>query len=92
MSVKVPQTIVLEHPIEYGSQTITEIVIERRLKTGDLTGISASNQSVDDLIMVASRLCGQPTKVLKEMDLEDSVKIIALVTEFLAPFREIGGE
>ena len=92
MEIKTPHVIKLGHPVEHGSDVVEELHVERRMIAGDLTGIPASGQTVDHLLTVASRLTGQPMRVMKNLDMEDCAEVIKVITEFLAPFREIGSE
>ena len=92
MGTEIPHTIKLEYPIEFGKETITEILIARRMRVGDLSGVVAENQTADDMMTVASRLCEQPMKVIKTLDLVDWSKVIAIVKEFMVPFQETGSE
>lgn len=92
MDITIPHTITLGHPVQHGKDLVEELVIERRMIAGDLTGIPAANQTIDHLMLVGGRICGQPSAVMKKMDLEDAAEVVKLVSEFMAPFREIGSE
>lgn len=81
---KLPATIELAFPIEFGGKTITQINM-RRGTLGTLRGIKVSSvMPIDDLITIASRLSGQPVAVIERLDGEDAKEVIGHAANFYA--------
>jgi len=79
-----PVTVKLKHPIEFGKDTVIEELTFRRGRLGDLKGVVVQEHiPVDDLIMVAGRLCGQPAAVMAKLDEDDAGEVLALALGFL---------
>ncbi len=79
-----PVVVKLSQPVEFGQQTITELSFKRG-KLGDLKGMKVdATPSADQLMLIASRLCGQPAKVIESLDTEDSGEVIELALSFFA--------
>lgn len=79
-----PWTITLKYPVNFGDDRITSLVM-RRGKLGDLKGIKLGGEVVaDSLLMVASRMCNQPLKVIEGLDPEDAEEVLSLVLDFFA--------
>jgi hypothetical protein len=76
-------TVRLKHPIEFGSQTIEELVF-RRGRMGDLKGLALREDVIpwDSVMTIASRLCGQPTAVVERIDEEDAGAVVSLAVGF----------
>lgn len=84
-----PVTVNLKHPVSHGSERITSLSM-RRGKLGDLKGIKLGGEvPVDNLILVASRMTGQPTQVIEALDPEDAEEVLPVVLDFFA--RCLGG-
>lgn len=84
-----PKVIKLKHPIELGKETYTELTF-RRGRLGDLRGVKISKDvAVDDLIKIASRMCGETTGVLERLDVEDSGEVVAIALGFIG--QSLGG-
>ena len=83
-----PAVVKLDHPIEFGTETVGSLTF-RRGKLADLKGIKIDGvPTLDQLIMIASRMCGQPLKVLESLDSDDSGEVIEIVLSFFA--RSLG--
>lgn len=73
----------LQYPVQHGSEEITELRTERRLKAADLRGINfGENMSADDMMNIISRLFAQPLSVVKELDAVDLLAASAVVNSF----------
>ena len=84
-----PVTVTLEHPISYGDERIASLQF-RRGKMGDLKGMKLDGvPPVDQLLMLASRMCGQPLKVLEMLEDEDGAEVLEIALGFFA--RCLGG-
>lgn len=79
-----PVTVTLKHPIDHGSERITQLVF-RRGRMGDLKGVKLDGiPSVDQLLMIASRMCGQTTPVLDKLADEDGAEVLDVALFFFA--------
>jgi hypothetical protein len=79
-----PVTVKLKHPVDFGSERITSLEF-RRGRLGDLKGMKVDGvPPVDQLLLVASRLCGQPTKVLEMLEDDDGSEVLELALGFFA--------
>jgi hypothetical protein len=64
----------------------------RRGRMGDLKGITPDGMpTIDQLMLVASRMCGQPLKVIEKLDGEDGLEVMAIAMGFIARSLGIGG-
>lgn len=80
-----PVVVKLEHPVAHGSQVINELVL-RRGRVGDMRGVKFSGGgeiAATDLILIASRMAGQPTQVIEALDIDDAGKVMELAIDFL---------
>lgn len=85
-----PIKITLDTPIQYGSETITQVTIEHKPNAGDMVfamdEASAKDGSTKQgtLIMaLASRICDATPATLKMMDVSDFMKVSGVVSGFL---------
>lgn len=77
-----PRIITLAHPIDFGSQRITSLEF-RRGRLGDIKGLKLSEQvPTDQLITIASRMCGQLPAVLERLDVDDAAEVMAIALGF----------
>ena len=84
-----PRVITLKYPVDFGSQRITALEF-RRGRAGDLKGLKLGETiPTDQVLLVASRLCGQPLKVIESLDVDDSAEVMALALDFYG--RCLGG-
>lgn len=78
--------VTLRHPIAFGSETVSELRF-RRGRLGDLKGIALPSDAaavrMDDLILLAGRLCGQPPALIERLDEDDSGEVLALALGFI---------
>jgi hypothetical protein len=74
--------IALGSPVEFGSQRVTQLEI-RRGRFGDLKGLKLSDEvPIDHLLQLASRLTGQPQKVIEQLDADDAGEVMSLALDF----------
>ena len=77
-----PRVVTLKHAIEFGSEQIGSLTF-RRGKLGDLKGMKLSdNVPVEQLMAIASRMCGQPTAVLDRLDVDDAGEVVNIALDF----------
>jgi len=82
-----PITLKLSTPVEFGKQeTITELVF-RDGRAGDLRKLDpplkvGEHPSEDQLLTIAGRMCGQPSKVIDLLSAEDAGEAMSLALGF----------
>jgi len=85
-----PVLVTLKHPIDFGSDHITALEF-RRGRLGDLKGMRVDMvPTIDHLLMLASRLCGKPVKVLEMLSDEDAPLVVELALDFFGRCLEGG--
>jgi hypothetical protein len=73
---------ILQHPIEKGSETITELAF-REGRAADLRGTGIGNTILmDDMMLIASRMCGQSIQVIHKLEGEDAGEAIGRARAF----------
>jgi hypothetical protein len=79
-----PVVIELKHPFDLGSERITALTF-RRGRLGDLRGLRVDGiPPVDDLLLIASRLCGKPLLVIEKLEDDDASEVLAQALGFFA--------
>jgi len=78
-----PVVVKLAYPIEWGKQTIDSLSF-RRGTMGDLGSNTTPGEipTFDTLLLIASRLCGQPVAALKKLDPEDGAEVQLIALDF----------
>ena len=85
-----PVKLPLKHPIEHGSERISELEF-RRGRAGDMKGIALrDNLPADDLMLIAARLCGQTTKVIEKLDMDDVGEVTDIALDFYVKYLKAG--
>ena len=84
-----PRVITLQHPVQFASETITSLTF-RRGRAGDIKGLKLGETvPAEQLITIASRMCGKPTQVIELLDVDDAAEVMALALGFYG--RCLGG-
>lgn len=78
----------LKHPFEWGSETISEIVLNR--PKGKHLKKFGQDIKVGEIIGIASSVSGQAPPVFDEMDAEDYLAVVGIVGDFLGSGQGIG--
>lgn len=79
-----PVTVKLKHQVNLGSELIASLEF-RRGKMGDLKGMSMDGvPPIDQLLLLASRMCGKPVKVLELLEDEDGAEVLEIALGFFA--------
>lgn len=78
----------LMEPIQQGSETIKELEF-RKPKAKDLRKLPV-NAGTGDILDLAGRLCGQPPSVIDELSIDDTVKVLEVVSDFLPGSQKTG--
>lgn len=86
-----PVTVTLRHPVEFGKN---ETVMELHFQKGRfefLKGMPVDETpTTDQLMVLASRLCGKPLKVIESLDPDDVQEVLAHALGFIARCRGAG--
>ena len=77
------KSLTLKHPIQLGTETITELKVMKRLRARQFKGIPAQNILFDHMLVLIGKLTGQPPSVIEELDSEDLFPAMELVNDFL---------
>jgi len=87
-----PAVIALKHPIDFGTERIVSLSF-RRGKMGDMKGIKLRGDDcpTDDLLLLASRMCNQPIKVLEMLDIDDAGEVTDIALDFYAKYLGSSG-
>ena len=81
-----PRIVKLRHPVDIGlkSGPIAELEFGRG-KLGFLRGMKTNAvPGIDELILLSSKMCGQPLKVIESLDPEDCEEVLAISMLFFA--------
>ncbi|ODN43233.1 phage tail assembly protein [Piscirickettsia litoralis] len=76
------QTYLLKHPLHSRGKEITRLNV-RRARVRDLQEACHSNNKLDNIIQLVSKLCNLPIPQVLELDQEDFSKITLLIIEQL---------
>ena len=76
-----PKTMKLTHPIEIGTETVSELTV-RRPKAKDFRRLPA-NPAFGDILDMAAKLCDVPASTIDELDPEDLMPLMDMVGDFL---------
>jgi len=81
---KWPVVVKLRHPVDLGSERIAALEF-RRGRLGDLKGMKVDGvPPADHLMLIASRLSGQPVKVIEMLDADDAGEVTDIALDFFA--------
>jgi hypothetical protein len=80
--MELPRIVKLKYPVNQGTETINELRFERRLKARDFKGLSQEAR-MDEMLVLAGRLCAQPPSVIEELDAEDMLSVMEVIGDFL---------
>ncbi len=79
-----PVRITLRHPFDFGSERVTSLEF-RRGRLGDLKGMKLGETfATEQLVQVASKLCGQPIALIEMLDVDDAGEVMELAMDFFA--------
>lgn len=85
-----PKVLKLKEAIKFGSEDISELTI-RAPKAKDIRGLPAQ-PNTGDILNLAAKLCGQTPSVIDELGMEDTVELLEIVGNFMAPGRVTGSQ
>ena len=81
--MNLPVTIKLDHPIEAGTDKITELVISRRPKTRDLKKMDEEKGEIAKSAALLATLADVPVSWIDQMDASDFMRAAEVVGNFL---------
>lgn len=77
-----PVVVTLKHPFDYGDTRIESLTL-RRGSLKQFKGMKLGTEiPVEQLILIASRLSGQPVGVIEGIDMEDAGEVMAAALDF----------
>lgn len=82
------KTIKLKSPIQFGSETITQLRL-RPPKAKDMRGLPLQ-MNMDSMLTLAGRCAEQPPSVIDELSFEDLQAVMEAITSFLPSSPQIG--
>lgn len=85
-----PHKLELKHPYEFGKGVTISVINYRRPKAKDLMRIKPDKLETGDLIDLFAAISDQSPPCIGEMDAEDAMEAIAIVSNFLASGQETG--
>jgi len=89
---KWPVTVTLKHPIDVGDKHIETITLRRgSLKQFKGTKLGEA-VPIEQLMLIASRLSGQPIGVIESLDMEDAGEVMAAALDFYEKCLKAGKE
>lgn len=85
-----PVVITLKYPVDFGSERITQLEF-RRGRMGDAKGLKLREEiPTNDLLLIASRMCGRPVAALELLDIEDGGEVTAIAMDFYVRYLGAG--
>ncbi|HEY6030999.1 MAG TPA: phage tail assembly protein [Gaiellaceae bacterium] len=77
-----PRVVNLKHPVQFGDELIASLEFQRG-KLGIIKGLKLSVEvPVNDLVLIASRLSGQPPALIERLDIEDGQEVMSIALDF----------
>lgn len=85
-----PCTVTLKHPIDFAEERVASLTF-RRGKIGDGKGMKfGETLSSDQLVLIASRLSGQPVKLIEMLDIDDAGLVMEIALDFFTRYLVAG--
>jgi Phage tail assembly chaperone proteins, E, or 41 or 14 len=89
--ITLPIVLKLNHPVQRGTEEITELKAERRLQAKDFRGIKSTEIMFDDMLTMISRLFTVPPSVVNELDVTDMMAAGEVINGFFGSGPKTGG-
>jgi hypothetical protein len=78
-----PRVVQLAYPVEFGKGSVIAQIEFRRGRAEDMKGISIGGTvPAKDLMLIASRLSGQPLRVIELLDMVDAGEAMSIALDF----------
>lgn len=87
-----PFTLALSVPIQFGKETLESLVFQKG-NLGVMKGMNIPvdrTPNIDELMTIASRLCGRPLKVIEMLDPDDANEVVNIALGFFGRCRGAG--
>lgn len=86
-----PYVVKLKHVVSYDDEPVSSLTF-RRGTLADAKGLKLAPGvlDIDKLLLVASRLCGQPVRLLEALDVEDGGEVMDIAMTFFVRFLQAG--
>ncbi len=79
-----PVTVTLDYPVEWAGSTVTQLTF-RRGRMQDIKGMEVSGiPPTDKLMLIASRMCGQPIGLIEKLDMDDAAEVVGIAIHFFS--------
>ena len=89
--IMLPHTYKLAHPIQWGTETLAEVVFKRRLQAKDFKGVPAGGDlKFDHMMLILARVTGMSQAQIEELDAADLQALSEVVNSFLSNGQGIG--
>jgi len=88
--INLPHTITLGRPFEYGSERVTQVVIEDELDAGQMADIVNEPKPGSQMIRMVAAVTGWPDPKVKMMKGRDLLAVCEVVNSFLPSGPKIG--
>lgn len=80
--------LVLKYPFQFGDREVTTLNFQR-LKAKHLRKLGA-RPTMNDLLELASKSCGEAPPLLDELDAEDTMAVVEIIGDFLGGTLQTG--
>lgn len=85
------ETVTLRKPVDWGEGDKVVALTFRRGRLGDMKGIKVTGEPpAESLMLLASRLCGQPLPMIERLDPEDAGEVMGIALRFFAKCLSTG--
>lgn len=79
----------LKEPIEFGSETITELEFKKPV-IGDIKHMRLESPTLADILGLASKLSATSQNIIDKLGIEDGLEVANIMGNFLTPSQKIG--
>jgi hypothetical protein len=90
--IVLPHTINLKYPVTFGAETVDKLVFKRRLIVADMMELPVQNLKFGDFVKIISNCTAQSKEFIKQMDTQDMMECIEVMTYFLGSSAKTGEE
>jgi len=87
-----PVTVKLGTPVEFGKETIEELVFQRGT-FGVLKGLNIPSDrlpTIDELMQIGAKLCGRSLRAIESLDPDDASEVFAIALGFFGRCQGVG--
>jgi len=84
-----PITLTLRKPVKFGDRTVTQLTI-RPVKAKYMRVLGGPNSALEQTLQMASKLTGEPSQVIDEIEGDDLRELMGHVNGFLFAIQGAG--